>query len=140
MNNMSSDAFKTIDKLDDIQKKHIASWVQFSLREEADKFVPFVRLNYLQGQKLRRITGRTASSIKAWTPKKGTIKKHGLTKGVFIRPGVGIAGNLNYLGKWVNTEREFMRPALLRFRTGGRVENAVRKNIDKMLDEVLDEK
>ena len=74
----------------------------------AHEAVEFIRNNYLRGQALERITGETYESVHAYY----------VNGEWWIRPGVGIAGCLNYLARWVGTDREFMRPGFDRFLQG----------------------
>lgn len=74
-------------------------------------FASYVKYNYLMGQKLKRRTGRTFQSVKFFKIK---------DKQMGIRPGVGIRGSLNYLGRWTGTRREFMSPALGKFSRAGK--------------------
>ncbi len=123
----------------EVGSKRLMAWVAFSLREEAHDFIPFVQQNYLSGQKLKRRTGQTSDSVKTWMPGSKKLKVYSDIT-ARVRPGVGITGSLNYLGRWTGTEREFMRPAFAAFAAGNRVERAIDDNIDKMLRKVFNEK
>lgn len=117
--------------------QRLGAWVQYALRSEADDFTEYVKNSWLSGQAMNRRTGELYNSVKPWTPK-GRPKK-GLfsnVQGVYIRPGVGIPGTLNYLGRYIGTEKEFMIPAFEQFTALGRVQRAVEDNVAKMLDKV----
>lgn len=123
------------DKLEAIAEDRLMAWVRWSLGEESDEFVEFVKDNYLSGGSavLKPITGETRGHVAAWMQK----KLKGKRKSVFvIRPGVGIDGMQNYLEKWVGTKYEFMRPAFEAFGAETRIADAVDKNISKMIGKV----
>lgn len=110
--------------------EHLAAWVLYGLGDASHEFIPFVQYEYLRGQVLNRITGETSDSVQAWHPRKW---KNG-EQTYFIRPGVGIDGNLNYLYRWIGTEYEFMRPAWEHFTAIRSVGDYISRNIDKMLE------
>lgn len=122
-----TNAGKFADKLESISEKRLNAWIRFTFREEAEDFAKYVQDAWLRGRAMERITGETADSVQPWT-KNNVIK---------VRPGVRVPGSLNYLGRFVGTEKEFMRPAWAEFSRGRRVQKAVDKNIEKMLEEVI---
>jgi len=121
--------------LSKVARKRLNSWVSFALSEEANDYAEYVKANYLMGNPVRRITGELHGSVKAWTSRKS---RNGI-RGLYVRPGVGIQGSLNYLAKWAGTPLEFMRPSFAEFRTGERILRAVKRNVDKQLDKVAKE-
>ena len=112
------------------------AWVRWSLGEESDTFVAFVRKNYLSGQRLYVITGETRDHVGAWMQK----KLKGKRQSVFvIRPGKGINGLQNYLERWTGTRHEFMRPAFAAFGSEAKIARAIEENIGRMIRKVDDE-
>lgn len=126
---------KTVDGLSSIARKRLKSWVSFALSEEANEYAEYVKLSYLSENPVKRRTGELYYSVRAWTSKKA---RNGI-RGLYVRPGVGIQGSLNYLAKWVGTPLEFMRPALAEFNAGDRIARAVKTNVDKQLSKAVKE-
>lgn len=126
----------TSEKLEAIGDKRLMAWIRWSIGDESDKFVSFVKRDYVSGQRLGVITGETRRHIGAWMQK----KSHGKKESVFvIRPGKGIKGLQNYLERWTGTKHEFMRPAFVAFGAEYQITKAVEANLDKMLKKVEDE-
>ena len=121
--------------LSKIARKRLNSWVSFALSEEANDYAEYVKANYLMGNPVRRITGELHGSVKAWTSRKS---RNGI-RGLYVRPGVGIQGSLNYLAKWAGTPLEFMRPSFAEFSAGERILRAVKSNVDKQLEKAAKE-
>jgi len=126
---------KTIDGLSNIASKRLNAWVRFALIEEANEFAEYVKETKLTGNPLKKRTGETYNSVKAWT-RKATSKR---ASALLVRPGVGVKGSLNYLAKWVGTPLEFMRPAFTEFRRGDRILKAVSENVSRQLDKAVKE-
>ncbi len=125
------------DKLEAIGEARLMAWVRWSLGEESDTFVDYVRSNFLSGQKLNVITGETRSHVGAWMQK----KLRGKRQSVFvIRPGKGIDGLQNYLERWTGTRHEFMRPAFDAFGGESQIARSVEENISRQLRKVENEK
>ena len=127
----------TSEKLKAIGEARLTSWVRWSLGEESDTFVDFVRASYLSGQRLNVITDETRSHVGAWRQKKNRGKKESI---FVIRPGKGIEGLQNYLERWTGTKHEFMRPAFTAFGGEDRITRAVESNIQKQIEKVEHEK
>ena len=126
----------TSEKLEAIGESRLMAWVRWSLGEESDTFVDFVRKNYLSGQRLDVITGETRDHVGAWMQK----KLKGKRQSVFvIRPGKGINGLQNYLERWTGTRHEFMRPAFAAFGSEAKIARAIEENIGRMIRKVDDE-
>lgn len=107
----------------------LAVWVNGSIGDIAHELIPFIQQRYLSGQALNRITGRTSDSVKAWYSKK--------RRSWFVRPGIGIPGNLNYLAQWAGTEHEFMKPGLAAYLAVHDVKNRMLKDIDRRIENVM---
>lgn len=108
--------------------RSVELWCRYALGKEADDFRSYVRNFWLRGRALKYVTGETYSHVDSWI--KGSA--------VYVRPGVGVSGWQNYLCRWIDTDKEFMRPAFKEFSAFGRVEKAVKNNIDKMMERVCE--
>ena len=126
----------TSEKLKAIGETRLMAWIRWSLGEESDSFVDFVKAGYLSGQRLKVLTGETRDHVGAWMQKKNRGKRESV---FVIRPGKGIPGLQNYLERWTGTEHEFMRPAFAAFGAESKIIRAVEANIEKMIRKVEDE-
>lgn len=106
--------------------KTLDTWIKIGVGDYAHDFIPYVQQNYLHGQALKRLTGETEESVNTWYSKR--------KKTWFVRPGIGIAGSLNYLGKWVGTSKEFMRPAFAAFSASNDLEKKIAEKIKRNLE------
>ena len=125
------------EKLEAIGEDRLISWVRWSLGEQSDEFVDYVRKTRLSGQSMKVLTGETRDHIGAWMQRKLRGKKESV---FVIRPGKGIDGLQNYLERWTGTKHEFMRPAFAAFGAENRIARAVESNIEKMIRTVEYEK
>lgn len=135
----------TINGLSDIASARLDAWVRYALSEDANEFAEYVKDTRLSGssslekgsfkQPIRRITGELYGSVKAWTSK-ATGKR---ARTLYVRPGVGIQGSLNYLARWCGTPLEFMKPSFREFSRGQRILKDVEKNVSMMLDKASKE-
>ena len=89
--------------------------------------VKYIRQNYLRGQALRKITGETYKHLGQYYLKQ--------TGQWFIRPGIGVKGQMNYLARWLGTDKDFMHRGFAAYAAtidiNGKVDSAVQKFIDK---------
>ena len=90
--------------------------------EVSKRLANFTKVNYLMGQKLNRKTGETFQSVKFFKLKNFVMG---------VKPGVGVRGSLNYLNKWIGTDKEFMAPALKQFEDSRRAEKIMKQIIAK---------
>ena len=125
------------EKLEAIGADRLTAWVRWSLGEQSDEFVDYVRKTRLSGQSLNILTGETRNHIGAWRQKKLKGKRESV---FLIRPGKGINGLQNYLERWTGTKHEFMRPAFAQFSAGNRIAKHVESNIQQQLEKVAHEK
>lgn len=126
------------EKLEAIGEDRLMAWIRWSLGDESDTFVEFVRKGYLSGQRLNVLTGETREHVGAWMQKRLKGKKQTV---FLIRPGKGILPGLqNYLERWTGTRHEFMRPAFDAFGGEYKITQAVEANLDRMIRKVNDEK
>ena len=116
-------------KFSGLSDKRLYAWVSYTFREQAEEYTEYVRNAWLHGRAMDWRTGDTARSVQPWTRKRD---RH-----ILIRPGVNVPGVKNYLYRYIGTKHEFMRPAWKQFAVGNRVEDAVRQNLDKMLDQAM---
>lgn len=92
--------------------------------EVAKKFSDYTRRNYLLGQSLQKRSGETYRSVKFY-------KKENMEMGV--SPGVKVPGSLNYLNKWIGTDRDFMRKSYKSFVQSGRADKTAEYIINQLL-------
>ena len=118
---MDGEAPKLLEKL--IEK--YPNYVTMALGDLSQLLAYSVRNNFLHGQALDVITGRTEKSVKAFYDKK--------QKAWFVRVGVGVSGSLNYLARWTGTEREFMAPAFHDFANYVNIESFLAKNVEEKI-------
>jgi hypothetical protein len=118
---ISGDAQERIERARD----HIQGWITTFTGDIAQEGSAFIKDRYLRGQALRRLTGETFGSVKQFYVKK--------TRTWYIRPGVGVRGSLNYLARWIGTDREFMQPGFDRFLATKDVELGMIKRLEKQL-------
>lgn len=140
--NVTSNASEVADHLENVSQRRLNAWVYYALNDEAWDFARHVRDQWLNGRAMNRRTGETADSVLPWSPvrRKSQMSLSQRVGSVYVRPGVGIQGSLNYLNRYVGTSREFMIPAFQRWQANGRITKAVDDNIDKMLKKVASEK
>ena len=113
------------DNLTKPLEKYIDSFgptMNYITAEVAKKYADYTKVNYLMGQALKRQTGETFQSLKFF-------KMKNLKMGV--KPGVGIRGSLNYLNKWIGTDKDFMKPSLAKFENSRRPEKIIKFIIAK---------
>lgn len=104
--------------------EHLPKWVTMALGDEAHNLERVIKSDYLSGQALNKITGKTYDSVQAFFFR-NTIWR--------VRPGVGVKGNLNYLARWTGTEHEFMRPAF------DSVKDSIARHVEERLAQHLRE-
>lgn len=105
--------------------KYLNTWIKVAIGDASHEIVPYIKDRYLSGQALNKITGTTYGSVQTWYSQK--------KKAWFIRPGVRVAGSLNYLGKWAGTEHEFMQPAFDSWMATHDLADKIAKKVDKKL-------
>lgn len=100
-----------------------------------EEFAEYVRNQKLSGQALGVRTGRTKQSTKFLK----NLRKEGE---MFVRPGIGVQGMLNYLmgfekgfagGRLAGIRRPFMRPAAAEFKAQGQHRKIADRIISAMI-------
>lgn len=119
-----------------IGKDRLALWVRWAVGQESDKLIKFIRENYVSGQRIDVITGEIRDHIGTWIQRKRNGKSVVVQ---VIRPGKGIQGTHNFVGRWTGTWHEFMAPALADFGGSARFVKAINENIVKMGNKTLEE-
>lgn len=98
-------------KRDGYDVKRFTDWLaksqDFITGEISLEYAEFVKKNYLSGQVLKVISGKTRGSVKFAKMRKGRF---------LVRPGVGISGMLNYLSKFELGNKPFMGPSAREFK------------------------
>jgi HPt (histidine-containing phosphotransfer) domain-containing protein len=87
--------------------KRLKSLVRAAIGDVAHEGEDFIKRNFLQGQAVRKVSGELHESVQAfWAREKDSW---------WIKKGVRVRGNLNYVAQWIGTSREFMRPGFDRY-------------------------
>lgn len=105
--------------------RRLKGLVRSAIGDIAHEGEEFIKKNYLEGQALHKITGELHGSVQAfYAGDKGSW---------FIKKGVRVRGNLNYVAKWIGTSKEFMRPGFDRFLASKDIAAQVAAKVDKSL-------
>ena len=133
---------EVMEKLKAVSDRRFVAWVNWALGNQADKLAEHIKVNYVSGQRINVITGETRNSIAAWAQKRSK-RKNDNSPTYFVRPGIialdgskPIEGTLNYIGRWVGTSHEFMRPAYKTFGGEAYIARMVEGNIIKQCDKL----
>ena len=110
-------------------KDHLNKWLISAIGDKAHEYKSYVKGSF--EQYLTNRTGETRDSIQAWIPKRNLKTKKAEW---YIRPGVRIKGMLNYLYKWVNTDKDFMGNSFEKWYKTARIDNYAAKEIKKRFD------
>lgn len=105
---------------EDLQKIY-----DYGIAEAAKDYTKYVKEGYLSGNPMRKITGQLFGSVKFVRTK--NIKSLSYT----VLPGVGVKGNLNYLNRFIGTDKEFMAPSFKRWKDTKRIEALLQSNFEK---------
>ena len=118
-----------------VSEEYLPKWINYILNKDANEFAEYVRMFWISGQRINRVTGETFDSLMPFVPSRKRRKLK--TDDIYysVRPGVGIDGNLNFHGRWAKPAyqqfgHEFMRPAFASFTAGDRVQRDVQENIE----------
>lgn len=83
-------------------KDHMQNWITMATGDKAKDLASLMQRS-VHPTYLKYQTGETQGSIQAYFR-----RKHKLDHGTwYVRPGVGVPGNLNYLGQWTGTGKDF---------------------------------
>ncbi len=118
---VSGDAQDRIDR----SRVYLESWVRSAVGDVAHEAGDYIKRYYLSGQALDVRSGLTRRSIKQFYDKR--------EKAWYLRPGVGVRGSLNYLAKWIGTDKEFMVPGFKSFMAVRDIEGDIMKKIEAKL-------
>lgn len=83
----------------------------YGLAEASKNYATYVKLGYLTGNPMGLRTGQLFESVKFLRTKGRPELSY------TVMAGVGIKGNLNYLNRYVGTEKEFMRPSFQKWKS-----------------------
>lgn len=104
--------------------KGLPNIYNYILGEVGKDFATYTKVNYLQGQKMKKRTGVLFNSVKFF-------KEKDLRFGV--ASGVGVRGSLNYLNKFIGTKHEFFKPAVKAYRKSGSPERITERIVNDIL-------
>lgn len=103
----------------------LETWIRSATGDIAHGAGEYIKRGYLIGQALSKRSGLTYGSVKQFYAKR--------EKAWYLRPGVGVRGSLNYLAKWIGTDKEFMKPGFDAYLNSWDVEGAIIKKIEAKL-------
>ena len=112
-------------------QNHLEKWLISAVGDKAHEYKSYVVGSF--EQYLTNRTGETRSSIQAWIPKRNIKKK---LAEWYIRPGVRIKGMLNYLYKWVGTDKDFMGGSFEKWSKNAQIDEYADKEIKKRFDKL----
>lgn len=117
------------DKItDDYEKlgKDLQSIYDYGLAEASKNYALFVKIGYLTGNPMKRRTGELFKSVKF-------IRTKGKPELSYtVVPGVGIRGHLNYLNRYVGTDKEFMKPSFKSWKNRKVIDQILENNFNKI--------
>ena len=118
---ITGDAFKDYQGLE----KDFDKIFDYGLYKSAEDYATYVKEKYLSGQAMNYRTGELYKSVKY-------LKDSEMTHSYVVMAGVGIAGHLNYLNRYVGTNKEFIKPAFKDWQSQKRAFNIMESNFDKI--------
>ncbi len=107
-------------------QKHLAKWITSAVGDKAHDFRNYSKDTF--EQYLTNRTGETRESIQAWIPKRNLKAQKAEW---YIRPGVRIKGMLNYLYKWVGSEKDFMGNSFERWIRTANLDTYTAKEVER---------
>lgn len=125
-----------------VSAEYLPKWISYTLNKDANDFAEYVRIFWISGQAINKVTGETFDTLGPFVPSRK--RRRSATDEIYysVRPGVGVPGNLNFHGRWAKPAykqfgHEFMRPAFRAFTAGDKVQKDVEKNIETGLQWAL---
>lgn len=103
----------------------LESWIRSATGDLAHEAGDHIKRSFLSGQNLSARSGVTRGSVKQFYDKR--------EKAWYLRPGVGVRGSLNYLAKWIGTDKEFMKPGFDAYLNSKDIEGEIIKKIEAKL-------
>lgn len=97
----------------------------YGLFKSAEDYATYVKNRYLSGQAMKYRTGELYKSVKY-------LKDSKSTNSYIVMAGVGVTGHLNYLNRYVGTDKEFIRPAFENWESQKRAFKIVEANFNKV--------
>ncbi|MFZ7132252.1 MAG: hypothetical protein ACOWWR_07835, partial [Eubacteriales bacterium] len=98
----------------------------YGLAEAAKNYALFVKIGYLTGNPMAKQTGELFKSVKFLR----TTNQPDLS--YTVMPGVNIRGHLNYLNRYVKTEKEFMAPSFKAWKDRKTINQILESNFEKI--------
>jgi hypothetical protein len=103
----------------------ISGIVRSAIGDIAHEGEDFIRRNFMQGQAIRKLSGETADSVRAYFAR----EDHSW----YIRYGVRVKGHLNYIARWAGTKHEFLKPGFDAFIATKNLENEISRKVEAEL-------
>lgn len=110
-------------------QKHLKKWLISAVGDKSHEYKDYAVSTFEQYLKNR--TGETRGSIQTWIPKRNVRANKAEW---YVRPGVHIPGMLNYLYKWIGTDRDFMGGSFANWIQVARIDEYAGKAIKKRFD------
>lgn len=123
------------DELQGIADARLMAWLRYSVREMGGEVAEAAKTGWLSGQALNVVTGTTREHVAMYRRAVSRSRSEWV-----IRPGVGVRGMQNYLGRWAGTAHEFMRPAWDSKGGKARLVRMIEANVARMAGEVREGK
>lgn len=102
---------------------------EYGLAEASKNYATFVKSGYLTGQSMAKRTGTLFESVKFLRTKGRPELSYS------VMPGVGVKGHLNYLTRYIGTEKEFMKPSFERWKSKKEAIRIIEDNFQKVAKE-----
>ena len=112
-------------------QNHLDKWLISAVGDKAHEYKSYAVGSF--EQYLTNRTGETRGSIQAWIPKRNLKAKKAAW---YIRPGVHIKGMLNYLFKWVGTDKDFMGGSFEQWSRNAQIDEYTAREIRKRFDKL----
>lgn len=106
---------------DDLQKIY-----DYGLAEASKNYAFYVKIGYLTGNPMGKRTGELFKSVKF------TRTKNRPNLSYTVKPGVGVKGHLNYLNRYIGTEKEFMEPSFKEWKNRKLINQILEANFEKI--------
>lgn len=106
--------------------KDLKEIYDYGLAEASKNYALFVKIGYLTGNPMAKKTGELYKSLKFVRTKGQPDLSY------TIMPGVGVKGNLNYLNRYIKTEKEFMAPSFKAWKDRKTINQILETNFEKI--------
>ncbi len=106
--------------------KDLQNIYDYGLAEASKNYALFVKLGYLTGNPMGKRTGELYKSLKFVRTKNKPELSY------TILPGIGVKGHLNYLNRYIGTEKEFMNPSFKAWKDRKTINQILESNFERI--------